>query len=92
MCMSRLHLVTSRPRAGQVRAVDLDGRSHAVSLLAFDGEPPQPGDWVVVHSGFALGPALAEDVAAASLEWASVAAGEGAPAEHAWTGEQKERT
>jgi hydrogenase maturation factor len=33
---------------------DLDGTVHRVSLLALDGPSPTPGEWLVVHSGYAL--------------------------------------
>jgi hydrogenase maturation factor len=37
-----------------VEVEDLDGTVHRVSLLALDGPPPTPGEWLVVHSGYAL--------------------------------------
>jgi len=52
--VSRLHLVVGVPAEGRVRVEDVDGAVHEVSLLAFDGDAPGPGDWLVVHSGFAL--------------------------------------
>lgn len=72
MCMSRLHLVGAEPADGRVTVQDLDGASHTVSLLAYDGPPLHAGDWVVAHSGFALSRADAEDVAAARAEWVRV--------------------
>jgi hydrogenase maturation factor len=32
----------------------MDGTVHRVSLLALDGAPPVVGDWLVVHSGYAI--------------------------------------
>jgi hydrogenase maturation factor len=54
MCVSRLHRVLAPPESGSVLVEDMDGGSHLVSLLAFDGSPPRTGDWLVVHSGYAL--------------------------------------
>lgn len=70
--MSRLHLVLAAPCAGRVTVEDLDGRRHDVSLLAYEGPPPHPGDWLVVHSGFALAPAEAGDAEAARSELRAV--------------------
>ena len=53
MCMSRLHRVLSRGE-GVVQVEDLDGTVHHVSLLALDGPEPAVGDWLVVHSGYAI--------------------------------------
>jgi len=39
---------------GSVDVEDLDGAVHRVSLLALDGPAPEPGEWLVVHSGYAL--------------------------------------
>ncbi|MGA3148387.1 MAG: HypC/HybG/HupF family hydrogenase formation chaperone [Acidimicrobiales bacterium] len=51
--MSRLHrVVAEHDRAVDVE--DLDGTVHRVSLLALDGPPPVTGDWLVVHSGYAI--------------------------------------
>lgn len=53
MCVSRLHrVVTSDDSAAEVE--DVDGTKHLVSLLALDGPPPSIGDWLVVHSGYAI--------------------------------------
>ncbi len=76
MCMSRLHRVRAVAGPGTVNVEDLDGTVHVVSLLALDGPPPAPGEWLVVHSGYAIDrvePAEAEAVAA---ELALVQAGQ----------------
>ncbi len=52
--MSRLHRVVRSFEPGSVEVEDIDGTLRRVSLLAFDGPPPQPGEWLVVHSGYAL--------------------------------------
>jgi hydrogenase maturation factor len=69
MCMSRLHLVVGEPTDGGVRVEDLDGHRHEVSLLAYDGPPPRPGTWLVVHSGYALAPAEPDEAAIIRQEW-----------------------
>lgn len=45
-----------------VAAVRSGGRALEVSLLTL-GEPVQPGDWVLVHAGFALRRLTEEQVA-----------------------------
>ena len=56
MCLSRLHLVRSVCGPGKVLVEDMDGRRHEVSLLALEPRDPEPrpGDWLVVHSGYAI--------------------------------------
>jgi hydrogenase maturation factor len=39
---------------GAVDVEDVMGDRHRASLLAFEGPPPAPGQWVVVHSGYVL--------------------------------------
>jgi len=68
MCVSRLHRVVSAPDPGWIEADDADGVRHRVSLLAYDGPEPVPGRWVVVHSGYALGPVDAAEAEAALAE------------------------
>ena len=70
--MSRLHRVVAGAGPGTVWAEDLAGARRLVSLLAFDGPAPGPGDWLVVHSGYALGPAEAADAAVAAAALRSV--------------------
>jgi hydrogenase expression/formation protein HypC len=69
MCTSRLHRVLSVGDRGTVVAEDLDGATHRVSLLALDPPGPvEPGEWLVVHSGYAIGRAeAAEGESAAAL-------------------------
>lgn len=55
MCMSEVgRVVEIRDRAEAV--VDVDGRVRTVSTVALvlDGAPPAPGDWLLVHTGFAV--------------------------------------
>jgi hydrogenase expression/formation protein HypC len=54
MCLSlagRIHRIE-----GEQAVVDVDGRDHRVSLalLLLEGESVSPGDWVLVHTGFAV--------------------------------------
>jgi hydrogenase maturation factor len=72
MCMSRLHRVLTGPDSGRLEVEDADGTRHRVSLLAYDGPAPEPGGWVVVHSGYALGPV---EAAEADAVWAELRAG-----------------
>lgn len=67
MCMSRYHRVVTAG-AGSARVEDALGRCLVVSLLAFDGPEPRPGEWIVVHSGYALGPADPEEAGRAVAE------------------------
>jgi hydrogenase maturation factor len=54
MCDSTLHEVLEVLDGGRVLGRDLEGVTHQVSLLAFDGETPAIGTWLVVHSGYAI--------------------------------------
>jgi hydrogenase maturation factor len=64
MCTSRLHRAVTDPADGWMTVENSEGRLHRVSLLAFDGPQPQAGDWLVVHSGYALQRVDAEEAAA----------------------------
>ena len=65
MCVSRLHLVVADASEGRVAARAADGSLCSLSLLAYEGRPPRAGDWVVAHSGYALGPADPGEAASA---------------------------
>ncbi len=67
MCVSRLHRVVTASD-GAVEAEDVDGTVHQVSLLALDGPPPQAGDWLVVHSGYAIDRVGADEAQAIATE------------------------
>jgi hydrogenase expression/formation protein HypC len=43
-------------------AVDMGGVTRVVNIGLLD-EPPQPGDWILVHMGFALSTMTAEEAA-----------------------------
>ena len=70
MCQSRLHQVRSVSGPGKVLVEDMDGRHLEVSLLALEPpEPaPAPGDWLVVHSGYAIDRAEAREAEMAKAE------------------------
>jgi len=51
-----------------VNVEDLGGTVHRVSLLALDGPPPTPGEWLVVHSGYALDRVDTTDAEAVATE------------------------
>ncbi|MDA8291536.1 MAG: HypC/HybG/HupF family hydrogenase formation chaperone [Actinomycetota bacterium] len=54
MCQHRLQRVVARARGASVVTEDLDGVTRDVSLLAFAGDEPAVGEWLLVHSGYAL--------------------------------------
>lgn len=70
MCTSRLHRVVGTPADGVVTVEDIGGGRHQVSLLAL--EPPEPvdGEWLVVHSGYAIGRVDAAEAEAVAAELA----------------------
>ena len=51
-----------------IEVEDLDGTLHTVSLLAFDGPPPENGEWLVVHSGYVIDRADADEAEAVAAE------------------------
>jgi hydrogenase expression/formation protein HypC len=54
MCVSCLALVLENDGAKGVVVEHVNGLVTKASLLALDGAPPAPGDWVVVHSGYVI--------------------------------------
>lgn len=54
MCMSRLYRVRQVLDAKVLEVEDTEGTLSRASLLAFDGAPPSPGEWVIAHSGYVL--------------------------------------
>lgn len=85
MCTSRLHRVLGTPRDGLIRVVDLDGRLQVASLLAWEGEYPAAGDWVVVHCGYALS-GVDPDEARAALDDLAAARRDSAVTDEAFDG------
>ncbi|HZU81079.1 MAG TPA: HypC/HybG/HupF family hydrogenase formation chaperone [Acidimicrobiales bacterium] len=69
MCVSRLHLILELGDDATAEVADLDGACHRVSFLAFEGPEPEPGDWIVVHAGYALEPADPVEADAAATEY-----------------------
>jgi hydrogenase expression/formation protein HypC len=59
MCLGELAEVTELT-APAGAAVRVDGRVRTVSLLTL-AEPVAPGDWVLIHSGFALARLTADE-------------------------------
>ncbi len=76
MCMSRLHRVRATPAPGAVETEDVEGAVHLISLLALEGPCPSPGEWLVVHSGYAIDRIDAEEAEAVAAELALVSAAE----------------
>lgn len=72
MCEHRLQRVVAPASGGAVLAEDLDGVVRAVSLLAFDDGEPSVGEWLLVHSGYALCTVDERDATATVEELAAV--------------------
>jgi len=68
MCMSRLHRVLRDAGPGAVEVEDVNGTVHRVSLLALDGPAPLTGEWLVVHSGYAIDRVDADEAEAVATE------------------------
>jgi len=66
VCMSRVRRVLACDPDGTAVVEGAGGGRERVSLLALDGPPPRPGEWLIVHSGYAVG-RLDEDTARAVL-------------------------
>lgn len=89
MCVSLPARVVEVDRGRGAATVDVDGARRTVSLvvLDFDGRAVRPGDWVLVHTGFAvsvLEPRHAADLAELHRRArAAVTAGTTVPTEEA---------
>ena len=80
MCLSLAGRVIRVDDVGHEARVDIDGseRTIVLDLLTLDGRTPQVGEWVLVHTGFAVD-LLSEAVAREMLAWhREVHQGEGA--------------
>ena len=80
MCLSLAGRVLRVDGAGHEALVDVDGTERTVLLdvLTLDGRTPSVGDWVLVHTGFAVD-LLTEADARDMLSWhREVHRGEGA--------------
>lgn len=71
MCLGEVAQVVEL-RAGSSALVRCRQRTVTVSLLTLD-EPVVPGDWVVCHSGFALGRVTPQEAAEAAAIRATTA-------------------
>ena len=66
MCLSRLHRVVTCENGDAAVVEDLDGTTERISLLALEGSAPRAGDWLIVHSGYAIA-RIDEETARATL-------------------------
>ncbi|GLW23415.1 HypC/HybG/HupF family hydrogenase formation chaperone [Microbispora triticiradicis] len=60
-----MEIPSDRP---DLATVDVSGVRRAVNIDLLDGQPLRPGDWVLIHVGFALSK-IDEDEARAALEF-----------------------
>jgi len=60
--------------------VDVEGVARAINVALLEDDPPQPGDWVLIHLGFALQKMTDAEVADAHAAMAIEAGGEAAEA------------
>ena len=81
MCTSRIHRVVGPDGPGAILVEDVDGSRHRVSLLALDPPEPEPGDWLVVHSGYAIDRVDAAEAEAVVAELRSAGIGGSGPPE-----------
>ena len=68
MCISRLHRVLGSAGPGAVEVEDVQGGRRRVSLLALDGPEPEAGEWLVIHSGYAIDRVDATEAEAVAAE------------------------
>ena len=45
---------------GQLALVDVEGAKRKVNIGMLEGEPPEPGQWVLIHMGLAVERVTAE--------------------------------
>ncbi|MCL4313627.1 MAG: HypC/HybG/HupF family hydrogenase formation chaperone [Actinobacteria bacterium] len=69
MCISRFYQVISVKGSEQLVVNDLSGRESLLSMLAWTGELPSQGDWIVAHSGYALNKVDRTEAEVAVKEW-----------------------
>jgi hydrogenase maturation factor len=68
MCVSCLGRVLGSDGAKTVLVENIDGLVTRASLLVLDGLPPQPEEWVTVHSGYVIDRIDADDAVRAVAE------------------------
>jgi hydrogenase expression/formation protein HypC len=56
------------PEQPDLARVDVSGVRRVINVGLLSDEPPEPGEWVLIHVGFALSK-IDEREAKASLEW-----------------------
>ncbi|CUU57985.1 hydrogenase assembly protein HupF [Frankia sp. CcI49] len=61
-------VVEIRPDRPDIATVDVSGVRRAINIGLLDATPPRPGDWVLIHVGFALS-LIDEAEARAALEF-----------------------
>ena len=55
MCLGLPGRIIERsPDQPEIARVDVDGIVRDVNMTLLDDDPPQPGDWILIHLGFAL--------------------------------------
>jgi hydrogenase expression/formation protein HypC len=55
MCLAIPGRVIARdPEAPELATVDVVGVRRAINVALLDDEPVRPGDWVLIHVGFAM--------------------------------------
>ncbi len=47
-------IIERSPGGAEVARVDVDGVIREINLALLEDDPPQPGDWILIHLGFAL--------------------------------------
>ena len=60
-----VEILADRP---DLARVDVSGVRRAINIGLLDDEPPKPGDWILIHVGFALSK-IDEDEAKAALDF-----------------------
>ena len=61
-------VIELHPEQPDLAKVDVSGVRRLINIGLLDDDPPVPGDWVLIHVGFALSK-IDEDEAAAALEF-----------------------
>jgi hydrogenase expression/formation protein HypC len=60
-----VEILTDKP---DLAMVDVSGVQRAINIGLLDDDPPKPGDWILIHVGFALSK-IDEREAQAALDW-----------------------